>query len=521
MRRSRRTTGWVALLLLGLHAGCADLAPTRSPGLASRATVEVPGPADHCPPAAPAADRGVVLVSATEPAADPGTTSDPKAAADPKAAPPSPPPFKGKGELQVEALIEAVLARNPTLAQMTAAWQAASARYPQVTSLDDPMLSAAFGPATIGSPDVNFAYRLEVSQKYPWCGKLALRGENALAQASAAGHDVEDVRLQLVESTRTAFYDYYLAERALEVNKEALRLLKEFRENAETRYRTGQAPQQDLLQADVEIGRQRERQLTLERMKRVAVARINTLMHLPTGSPLPPPPGEIEPAGALPDVRELQGRAVALRPDLKALAARIAAEKASLGLAFQDYYPDLEPYFMYDRFMGNTAEMRDLAPQLGLRLNLPVRKARREGAVAEAMARLAERQAELARLTDQVNLQVEEAYQQARESERAVRLYDQTILPSARENVKAAITAYATGKVPFLSLIEAERNLVGLRDRFYETSADVFRRRAALERAVGGPLSPAPAHASRGGELPPPGRLPPTDTQPLKQSERQ
>src|SRR5262249_26067593 len=116
-------------------------------------------------------------------------------------------PFEGMDNLSVEPLIEQVLARNPSLAQMIAAWQAASARFPQVTSLDDPMFGATAAPGSIGSTNVDFAYRLEISQKYPWCGKLALRGANAQAQASAAGHDVEDMRLQLVETARNAFYE--------------------------------------------------------------------------------------------------------------------------------------------------------------------------------------------------------------------------------------------------------------------------------------------------------------------------
>src|SRR5689334_680694 len=37
-------------------------------------------------------------------------------------------------ELSEQELIDQVLARNPSLAQMTAAWEAASARYPQVIS---------------------------------------------------------------------------------------------------------------------------------------------------------------------------------------------------------------------------------------------------------------------------------------------------------------------------------------------------------------------------------------------------
>jgi outer membrane protein TolC len=374
---------------------------------------------------------------------------------------------------------------------MQAAWQAAQARYPQVTSLDDPMFGGYIGPASIGSNEVDFAYRVEVSQRYPFPGKLRLRGANALAEASAAGNDIEDTRLQLIESSQSAFYDYYLVGRALAVNEEALRLLKEFRANAEARYRTGLVPQQDVLQADVEIGRQRERQLTLTRMRQVAIARINTLLHLPTCTPLPPPPAEVRLAGELPDVCALQARAVSARPDLRALADRIAAEQASLALAYKEVLPDFEVMAAYDAFWQRPEE--DLRPQLGVRLNLPVRKDRRYGAIAEAQARIAQRQAELARQTDQVNFQVEEAYQQVRESEQAVRLYEETILPAARENVKAAQTAYVTAKVPFLSLVEAERNLVGLRDRYYETFADYFRRRATLERVTGGPLTATPS----------------------------
>jgi outer membrane protein TolC len=404
--------------------------------------------------------------------------------------------FGDAAELPLERLIEQVLARNPTIAQMTAAYQAAQARYPQVISLDDPMLDWGVGPATIGADEVNFAYRVQISQRYPWPGKRALRGESALALASAAGHDIDDVRLQLVESIRTAFYDYYLVARTLQVNDEADRLLKEFHKSALDRFSNNLAPEQDFRQAEVEIGRTRERRLTLERMRRVALARINTLLHLPTGSPLPRPPQKLAPPEALPELGELQSRAVAARPDLKALADRIAAEEAALTLAWKEYYPDVQPFFMWDRFMGNRDV--EMAPQIGMQLNLPVRKERRAAALAEASARIAERQAELARLIDQVNFEVEEAYQQVLESEKTVKLYDETILKAADQNVEAARIAYTTGKTPFLSLIDAERKLVELRDRYYEASADVYRRRATLERVTGGSLK------SRGAAWPTP-----------------
>src|SRR5262249_2277954 len=99
---------------------------------------------------------------------------------------------------------------------------------------------------------------------------------------------------------------------------------------------------------------------------------------------------------------------------------------------------------------------------------------------------------------NQVQFQVQEAYQQLLESERIVRLYDGSVLPAARRNVDAAQQAYATGKIPFLSLLEAQRNVVNLQDRYYEATADYFRRQAPLERVIGGPLpwqGPAPPQA--------------------------
>jgi cobalt-zinc-cadmium efflux system outer membrane protein len=390
-------------------------------------------------------------------------------------------------ELSVEVLVAEVLTRNPNLTQMVAAWQAASAKYPQVRSLDDPMVGGTFAPASFNSNSVAPGYSIEVLQKIPFPGKLRLRGQGALAEASAAQNDVEDMRVQLIEAAKLAFYDYYLVDRALSVNDEGLKLLKEFRESADSRFKTGLVPQQDILQADVEIGKQRERGVTLDRMRKVAVARINTLRNLDPNEPIPPPPAKLDAVSGLPPVARLRQYALAQRPDLKALHDRIAAEETALALAFREYYPDVEVFGGYNTIMGN-GPMRDLAPQVGVRMNLPIRTARRNGAVEEARAKILQKRAELDSRVSQLNFQVQEAYEQLLESERILVLYDKTILPAAKANVQAAQSAYTTGKTPFLSLIEAQRNLVNLRDRHYEATADYFRRLATLERVIGGPL---------------------------------
>ncbi len=395
-------------------------------------------------------------------------------------------------ELSVEVLVEQVVARNPSLEAMRAAWQAAEARVPQVTSLDDPMVGATIGPATFGSNTLDAAFRVEIAQKYPWFGKRRLRGDHARAEARAAGNDVDDLRLALIEQAKDAFFEFYLVDRALDVNTESLRLLQEFRQNAQARFKVG-GSLQDALQADVEIGREAKQRLTLERMRQVVVARINRLLHRAPEAALPPPPVKLALAASLPDVAALRSAAIAQRPDVQALEYRVGADEAAVALALKEFYPDLEPFFMWDQFMGNTPEMRQLAAMLGVKFNLPVRRERRVAAVAEAQAKLAQRQADLTRVVDQVGFEVQQAYAQTQESEKAVGLYEKTILPAAQTNVKTAQSEYVTGKIPFLSLLAAQRSVIEHRNAYYETLADYHRRRAVLERATGGMVLGEPA----------------------------
>src|SRR5262249_30974189 len=193
-----------------------------------------------------------------------------------------------------------------------------------------------------------------------------------------------------------------------------------------------------------------EKLVLLDRLRRVTIARLNTLLHLSPDLALPPPPKELRVGAGLPEAQLWRAAALVQRPDLQTVRNHIDAEEAALALARREYYPDFELMAAYDTIMGN-GPTRDLAPQLALRLNLPIRKTGRLAAVSEAESRVAQRRAELARLSDQINFEVQQAYEQVRESERVVRLYQKDVLPAARSNVEAALAAYRPGRIPLIS----------------------------------------------------------------------
>ena len=405
-------------------------------------------------------------------------------------------------ELQLPQLLAEVLARNQTLAAMRAAWLAAAQQYPQARALDDPVFSSMLAPASLNSgiaslPGNSAGYTVGGAQKLPWFGKRELRGQAALAESHAARWDADDMRLQIIEAAAIAYYDYYLVRQDLALNVQNTGKLREFHDIAARKYEANLVPQQDMLQAEVELAELARRQIELERLERIALARLNTLMHRPPDAYLPPAPARLESSPLFLTVAELRGSALVGRPDLAALRAKIRAEQARLELAQKEFLPDFEVFGRYDNFWSQAS----LRGQVGVNMNVPLYRDKRYAAVREAQWRLSERRAEYEQRIDDINREVQTAYERFDEAQQTVGLYTAQILPAAEKNVASAFAAYETGRGDFLRLVAAQRQLIGLQERYQESIADYHRRRVELERVVGQPLFSAPP-----AEEIPPGR---------------
>jgi outer membrane protein TolC len=335
--------------------------------------------------------------------------------------------------------------------------------------------------------DSGGGWMVEASQKIPWAGKRALRGNAASAEADAMRGDIGDTRLRLSEAARTAFYDYYLARREMEVNVSTRRLLTQFREIAWNKYQVNQTTQQDALQADVELAALESRRTELVRDERIAVARINTLLHRQPDHPLPPPPAQMPSADALPSAETLQQTAAGCRPDLFAALARVRSEEANVALACKEYYPDVSVVAKYDGFMPE--QMR---PAVGMELNVPLQNGRRSAAVREASERLQQRRAEYQDRLDQVRFEVQSALDRAAQSQGVIRLYEEKILPATQRSVDSAVANYSSGKLDFLRLLDAERQVYSQREMYYQAIAEHHRRLAELDRVAGRPACANP-----------------------------
>lgn len=400
------------------------------------------------------------------------------------------PVFTDLEELQLDAFVAEVQLRNPTLVAAEHAWRAALARYPQVTSLDDPMLSYALGPSSIGSGAVDFGQKLEVSQRLPWPGKLGLRGEAALQEAEARREELQTAKDKLVQQAKVAFFEFYYVYRAIETNEVNKAILQEFKRTAEAKYAAGTASKQDALQAEVAYNHLLHRGIVLERMRRAARGRMNTLLNRSPEAALPAPPGALALPSQRPQYATVLKRSLEARPEIRALMHRVRGQQATLDLAHKNYWPDFTVSAGYNSFW----QEEDLQPYIGIGLNIPIQTGRRRGAVNESTSEIFRLRARLSDLAANVALEVQDAFERVVESEHVVELYRSQLVPSAEENLEAARSEYAVGKTDFLSLLTAERSLMEAQLEFHRAVSRYHQSFADLERLVGAPLFTEDGH---------------------------
>ncbi len=382
-------------------------------------------------------------------------------------------------------LVAAVLQANPRLEVAQATWQASVARVEQQSALDDPQFQYRFAPLTIDSqkPDgqtLDFGQRFEISQKIPFPGKLRLRGKTAEYLAEIKQQDITTLRLLLAAQAKSLFADWYFIHQALTINKKNQALLKEFRDIALTQYSTGRTSKQDVLSAEVEQALLRHQSLVLQRQRKTILAQLNTLLNRPVETPLslPQKPPQIS---KLPGFEQLQKKAVQSRPELKAITAQINAHKTQTDLAELDYYPDIKLSAGYNSLWDNE----DKRFNIGVGVNIPLDQSKRRAAEQEAKANSQQAHWRKIDLEARINEELAVAYAQVEESLHTLHLFQQQLSPLADADLAAAIADYQSGKGDFLTLISSEKNSLKTQLQTEQALADVHRRFAELERAMG------------------------------------
>jgi outer membrane protein TolC len=255
------------------------------------------------------------------------------------------------------------------------------------------------------------------------------------------------------------------------------------RGGATAQFESGRGSAQDPLEAESELAHLERDTAVLASQRGVVMAEMNELLHRDPGETLPPPPPELA-LPARPDVRDpgrLGALAVAGRPDIAAARQRARAEQARAERAGRDAYPDVTISTSYNS-MWDMPEHRWM---VGLGFDLPIQTGARTGAAEEATALRARFESEARRLEASARTQVFVSLEQLDESWHVLRLFEERLLPVARDQIDAARAGFTASRNPFTAVVEAERNLRAVELDYQVARAECDRRYAELERALG------------------------------------
>ena len=383
-------------------------------------------------------------------------------------------------------LVRIALNQNPEIQAAGRRWEAAAARPSQVSSLPNPVVS--FGYRNAGSPlpgtsvgenPMSFVEPM-VMQRFPFPGKLGLRGEIAETEADRQGRYYDAVRLRIVGELKRRYFELYDVERSIEVLERSRQLLDRFVSIARSRYEIGTGLQQDVLRAQVEETLLEERSALLEREAGLLIARINQLLHRPAELP-------VRTVAALTltpleySREQLYAIAEEANPILDARRLDIDRSARSLELARKEHLPDFEVK-VGRMFMGRFDDMWEAS----IAAEIPLFFGRKESrGVEEGAALLNAARNEYEATGQALFREVADHVLAAETAERLGRLYRDAVIPQASLALESSLTAYRVGQLDFLSVLDHWSNLLDLEATYYTQIAEHEKALVGLEELTG------------------------------------
>jgi outer membrane protein TolC len=238
-----------------------------------------------------------------------------------------------------------------------------------------------------------------------------------------------------------------------------------------------------------------------EDLRGASAARLNAALGRSADAPVPWPAAIAEERVEVPDA-EVLAWLVQASPELKELDHEIAREGHAIELARKDYWPDvgLGLGYMNQREIMEGSEDHMVVGMISV--TLPIWRDKYAAEVREAEAR---RLAARHMRDDRQNMlaaDVKMALYNLRDASRKINLYRDTLVPTAKESLKATEAAYRTGTANFVDLVDGERMLLEFRLMQERALTDHAARLAELEMLVGREMPRTVAPPAQGKAVP-------------------
>ena len=390
--------------------------------------------------------------------------------------------------LTLDSLIEEARQNNPEIKAANARWQASTKRPTQEGTLPDPMIgvdwqNVSFDAITLDEAE-NSMLKFSFEQEIPFPGKLSLKKKIAARDSDAEEKSYRATERRVIADLKVAYYDWYLAGKAIEITERNQELLRKFTKIAEVKYEVGKGIQQDVLRAQVENSKFIEQLEVLRQKKEIIEAKIKSILNRPQDSPLGSP-GDIEKTPLTLTSEEMSELTSENAPLLAMKERQIAREEEALKLAQKELYPD---FFVgaSPGIMGRAGNGVDGIWEVSLGLKVPLYFwSKQKPGIEQAALELKGAQEEYNSVNQGLSYNVKESYLNARTAEKLMSLYQKGIIPQTRLSLESAISGYQVGTVDFLTLLDNLVTLFSFELEYHNQLAEYEKALARIEELSG------------------------------------
>ncbi|HZN45111.1 MAG TPA: TolC family protein [Nitrospiraceae bacterium] len=322
----------------------------------------------------------------------------------------------------------------------------------------------------------------QVQQLFEVAGKRGYRIESAGfgAQSSEAGF--EDVIRQLSFTLKDAYYRVQLAQRRLALAEENRDRFARIMEINTIRFKKGYIAEIDLIRIRLQVVDFQAQVIESIQEAESARADMRQLLRLSPASRLELTT-DLDFRRVDPDIDKLRSVALEARPDLRGKRAAYSQREADLKLARAYRYPDVTVGAGYS-VQGPQGPDNQQMGILNFGVPLPLFN-RNQGGVVQAEVAAQSAQADLDKTVNQVENQVDVAYQNLLQSRRLVEAYLAGVLDDARSTFTIVERAYERGGATILDLLDAARTSRTIQQNYIEALFAYQHNLFQLENAVG------------------------------------
>ena len=387
-----------------------------------------------------------------------------------------------------EAVAQAV-AKNPEIQLLRERLQVMSARAKQAPYLEDPEIAIQLGGVPFSQPtNLNRAFTnsIGIRQKLPFFGKLSLKEKIALQEARVAEEELRAKQSEIISKVKVAYADLFMAQKSIEILREQAEIIRSLVGATEARYQVGRVTQQDVFKALIEQSELMNQLIVAEADRSTNEVRVNALMNRAPQTPI-----EVSTDLAVNDLplvsTSLEDMALAHRSELRGAQEEIERTERMYELADRNRkYPDFMVGWDYWRMPTDDIAKDRYAGMMNITIPFsPWTIGRRDHEVEETLAENRAAKANRDAIKAMTLRELAESQAKVEAARRSVRLFRDGLLSQAELSFRAAMAAYQSGRVEFISLLEAQRTLREARMGYFKASVTLMQNLADLERAVG------------------------------------